>query len=476
VNPDTVVLSLISHTNVGKTALARTLLRRDVGEVEDREHVTVLATEYVLIEQGDSSLRLWDTPGFASELRKKLLARLHQESNPIGWLLHQVWDRVTDKKLWYCQEAIRNVRDQADVVLYLVPADQNPAHVGYVDVEMEILGWIGKPVIVLLNQTGEPKPDRDAAEIAAWTTHLEPWPLVRGILALDAFASCWVQERELLDRVRELLPTEKRHAGEVLVAAWAERNLRTFAEAKAILGRWLADTIRDAESVPAPTAADWLGLNPLRQQKVEQAQGRLQERARERSRRATQSLIAIHELDGDSEGAILQRSGEEDFHATAAAAKPSVQRMLQGAGAGALAGLAVDLPAGGMAFGVPTMIGTVVGALGGLGTSYLQVKGPGAEGHQVRWSENYFIEFVPFLLRVYAAVVHHRRARGPWSWDERQSPDFWTQRIAGVVAPRKERLARAWKSRSEDELVTLIGEMLEDLLKVLYPDTEAFGR
>jgi hypothetical protein len=215
-------------------------------------------------------------------------------------------------------------------------------------------------------------------------------------------------------------------------------------------------------------------LNPLRQQKVEQAQGRLQERARERSRRATRDLIALHELDGNAEGAILQGSGEEDFHATAAAVKPSVQRMLQGAGAGALAGLAVDLPAGGMAFGVPTVIGTVVGALGGLGTSYLQVKGPGAEGHQVRWSETYFLEFVPFLLRVYAAVVHHRRARGPWSWDERQSPDFWTQRIAAVVTPRKERLSRAWKARSEEDLAKLMGEMLEALLLGLYPDTKAF--
>ena len=36
----TVTLSLISHTNVGKTTLARTLLRRDVGEVLDQAHVT----------------------------------------------------------------------------------------------------------------------------------------------------------------------------------------------------------------------------------------------------------------------------------------------------------------------------------------------------------------------------------------------------------------------------------------------------
>ena len=38
--PATIALSLISHTNAGKTTLARTLLQRDVGEVRDAPHVT----------------------------------------------------------------------------------------------------------------------------------------------------------------------------------------------------------------------------------------------------------------------------------------------------------------------------------------------------------------------------------------------------------------------------------------------------
>ena len=38
-------LSLVSHTNVGKTTLARTLLGKDVGEVSDRAHVTEESTQ-----------------------------------------------------------------------------------------------------------------------------------------------------------------------------------------------------------------------------------------------------------------------------------------------------------------------------------------------------------------------------------------------------------------------------------------------
>ena len=44
----TVTLSLVSHTNVGKTTLARTLLGRDVGEVRDAPHVTEFADGHEL--------------------------------------------------------------------------------------------------------------------------------------------------------------------------------------------------------------------------------------------------------------------------------------------------------------------------------------------------------------------------------------------------------------------------------------------
>ena len=63
-------LSLVSHTNVGKTTLARTLLGRDVGEVRDAPHVTESADGYEMLRtpQGDT-LRLWDTPGFGDSVR-----------------------------------------------------------------------------------------------------------------------------------------------------------------------------------------------------------------------------------------------------------------------------------------------------------------------------------------------------------------------------------------------------------------------
>jgi GTPase Era involved in 16S rRNA processing len=137
-------LSLISHTNAGKTTLARTILQQDVGEVRDAAHVTEVATGYIMVQSGEDTLMLWDTPGFGDTAR--LVTRLRLAGNPIGWLLSQVWDRFRDRPLWSSQQAVRNARDEADVVLYLVNASEDPVGAAYVPLEMEVLSFIGKPV------------------------------------------------------------------------------------------------------------------------------------------------------------------------------------------------------------------------------------------------------------------------------------------------------------------------------------------
>src|SRR5215813_5792063 len=89
-------VSLLSHSNVGKTTLARTLLRQDIGEVGDRAHVTEVAESHVLIEStAADSLILWHTPGFGDSTR--VLKRLEQGDKPIGWFLSRVWDRFADR-------------------------------------------------------------------------------------------------------------------------------------------------------------------------------------------------------------------------------------------------------------------------------------------------------------------------------------------------------------------------------------------
>jgi len=57
------------------------------------------------------------------------------------------------------------------------------------------LEWIGKPVLVLLNQIGRPRPAaEEQADLQRWRSHLGGVRCVRAVLAFDAFARCWVQE------------------------------------------------------------------------------------------------------------------------------------------------------------------------------------------------------------------------------------------------------------------------------------------
>lgn len=223
-------LSLVSHTNIGKTTLARTLLGRDIGEVADRPHVTETNDDYVLIRGSDgySELVLWDTPGFGDSVR--LSQRLEGRSNPLGWFLAEVWDRMSNKALWLNQRALKHVRDTSSVVLYLVNASESPQACSYVSAEMKILSWINKPVVVLLNQMGKPREKSiEDAELAQWNEYMAQFPLVKCVLPMDAFARCWVQEFALFEAIGSVLNEEQKATFEALREAWSRQRRAVYA-------------------------------------------------------------------------------------------------------------------------------------------------------------------------------------------------------------------------------------------------------
>ena len=251
----TVEITLISHTNAGKTTLARTLLGRDIGEVRDAPHVTEIAEAHTLLqtEVGDV-LRLWDTPGFGDSAR--LVQRLRLADNPIGWLLREVWDRYSDRPFWCSQQAVRAARESSDVVLYLVNAAEDPRDAGYVAFEAQVLRWVGKPVVVLLNQTGPPRPaDEERAEAQRWSAHLESL----GVRERSAGARCvrtllGAGARAARRRRPSTCRSHKRAAYARLVSTWTVRNVERFDTAMQVLAEHLSRAASDFEPV-APVSA-----------------------------------------------------------------------------------------------------------------------------------------------------------------------------------------------------------------------------
>ncbi len=90
---------------------------------------------------------------------------------------------------------------------------------------MEILTWIDKPVIVLLNQMGEILPrEEENKEVQLWKDFLSNYKFIVAVLPLDAFARCWAQEYELWDEIGKALPPEQQAAFTSLKATWVRQN------------------------------------------------------------------------------------------------------------------------------------------------------------------------------------------------------------------------------------------------------------
>lgn len=422
--PRDVVLSLVSHTNVGKTTLARTLLRREVGEVFDQAHVTEETERFVLLETtaGDRVV-LADNPGFGDSAR--LAARLRGLDNPLGWLVTQVWDRFTDRPLFCSQQAVRHVRDEADVVLYLVNASEDPESAGYVAPELEILGWIGRPVVVLLNQTGAAgDAAARAADVARWRSALAAHPVVRETLALDAFTRCWVQEGLLFERLRELVPEDRRDLLDALLARWREEQLAALRGAVAAMAELLAAAACDGEPVTRSA------FGAAERKRAAEALARRLEQAMAETNDA---LIAGQGLSG--EAAEELRVELADVSGGEAAAATWRNPMLGGLVGGALGGLAADIAHGGLTLGGGMLAGALLGAAGARGLSVGMELLRGEASSRAAWSLAFLERLTTDTLLRYLAVAHFGRGAGQYR--AREHPATWRAVAERALAPQR---------------------------------------
>ncbi len=486
----TISLSLVSHTNAGKTTLARTLLGRDVGEVRDAPHVTEFADVFTMLETpAGEQLLLWDTPGFGDTLR--LVKRLRSTANPIGWLVSEVWDRWRDRPFWASQQAMRNVRDEADAMLYLVNASESPEAAGYVAPEMELLGWIAKPVVVLLNQLGAPRADgQEAADLERWRRHLAPFTHVKAVLPLDAFARCWVQEGTLLRTIETALPADRQALMGRLRAAWWAQRLATFEAAMGSLAASLARLAGAFEVVPDPASfkarlrrvGTAIGIGDAEQSPTALAQKALAERLDAEVRDNTGELIALHGLEGQAQREILTRLATH--FETRLRMDEGKAALWGGVVSGALVGLKADLLSGGLTLGGGLLAGGLIGALGAAGLARCVNLVRGTDRSFVTWNAEALDQMLEAALLRYLAVAHFGRGRGEWAQGE--SPPHWREVVQQALAPHRESLALVWKERDArgeggEEAARLLTAALgpivraaaADALHALYPDAPA---
>ena len=478
-----IALSLISHTNIGKTTLARTLLRKDIGLVADRAHVTLENQKYTVLEtDARESLQLWDTPGFPN--CQKILSRVQGAKHPIVRILTEVWDRFRDRPSWCAQQAVLNVQQEADVVLYLVNATEEPSMAGYIASELQLLEWIAKPVIVLLNQTGPPRDwDTQQRLEQPWKDYFARYGFVRGVHSLDAFSRCWVQEGILFETIHSLLPFQDRPLMNRLFTVWQQANLAVF---HAAMEQWALLVVRAARS-RVMTRGDG---SPMEVQKQQAVDGLLKELVNEVGA-TTKAVIALHGLEGDAIGVIQARMEHVE-----------VQRGAQGRGeatlsgtaiggiggaltSGAYAGLHLDAATGGVSLGLFTVAGAVVGGvLGFWGGEVWAERQTGRTATPVTWSEEYLDVLVQDVIIRYLAIAHFGRGQGEYVMDP-ENPRFWVAKVNSLVSKQRAILHEEWKhlrgqgsdpqtQEKPTRLTALFTSMTLELLRGTYPASQQF--
>jgi hypothetical protein len=472
-----VQLALISHTNNGKTTLARTLIGVDVGEVRDAAHVTISSESHILLAtpQGDE-LRLWDTPGFGDSVR--LLKRLGQSNNPIGWFLREVLDRYRDRPFWLSQQALRAARDAADIVLYLVNSSEDPQDAGYVPAEMKILEWLGKPVVVLLNQTGPPRPlAEEQAEQARWRDHLRQYPVVREVLALDAFARCWIHERVFYEALGKLLNAELQPGYARLFAEWETSNAARYDQAMRLLAIQLQAAARDSEVVEAgagsmlKSALKVVGIGKNEeQQRQDKAMASLIARLNQATVEMTRELLILHKLDLADAATINARV--RDHFALRAPIDKAQAGLLGAMISGAATGLSADLLSGGLTLGGGALLGGVVGALTFAGAAWGFNSTTDRNQSTMQFTDAFMRSLVVAGILRYLAVAHFGRGRG--NFVDSEAPAFWQSEVEQAVAQHDAALAVLWKDmRREDDAMDkaqpLIKQIASATLARLYP-------
>ncbi|MFZ2219677.1 MAG: DUF3482 domain-containing protein [Rhodoferax sp.] len=473
-------LALISHTNAGKTTLARTLMGVDVGEVRDAPHVTTLSESHTLLSTptGDT-LRLWDTPGFGDSVR--LFKRLNASGNPIGWFMREVVDRYVDRPFWLSQQAIRTAKEAADVVLYLVNASEDPQDAGYLASEMSILQWLGKPVIVLLNQIGPPRPhEEEALEISRWANHLAVVPVVKRVLPLDAFSRCWVHERVFFAAVSPWIAPNKQAAYARLHTVWTETNEARLKTAMALMAGQIMVAAQDRERLTAKDSAllgtvlSAIGLGQRREYKRQvTAMDTLVARLNDSLTVTTAHLLTLYRLDaGDAHQ--INKQVQQAF-VVREAVNTTQAGLLGGLISGAATGLSADIVSGGLSLGAGALIGGIVGALTAAGATWAFNATTDRQDPHVRFSSAFLrTQVVAGLLR-YLAVIHHGRGRGLFI--ESEAPTFWQAGVETAVLAHEEALAHALNQASErppsdlalTHLTGILNALAQDVLTRLYP-------
>jgi len=474
-------IMLVSHTNVGKTTLVRTLLGKDVGDVKDAPDITEATIAYdLVVDPVHGALRLWDTPGFGDSFR--LAKRLRQKSGFISWIVREFWDRYRNPRLWRNQLVALDLRTRASVILYMVNSMERPVDAIYVEQELKVLEWIGKPVLAILNQNGDPKHvDQESANIVEWRNNLAGYPVVSKTLSLDSYTRCWLQELALIDEIGHVLKDKNNDYLKLAKIVHAQYQNR-FDESINALSAYLVVLARDRVELDSSwndTFKDLWKKTPWGNKSNEKpaqelAMESLAQGFMKRSKEVTDTLIVINRLTGVSVAEIIKLAG--DKFSIDGPVNTLTSSLAGGVISGALTGLGADLLSGGLTLGTGALVGGLLGSIGAAGLA----KGYNINANKgkkvVVWSQDSLMEAFKKSIMLYLSIAHFGRGQGEWR--RKEVPLHWGKVVDEAINKYREQLKKLWTRTTSDgdfqqvelECPVVLRCVLEDVMRGLYPE------
>ncbi|MGL4861253.1 MAG: GTPase/DUF3482 domain-containing protein [Enterobacteriaceae bacterium] len=341
------ILSVVGHTNVGKTSLLRTLSRDSCfGEVSDNPGTTRHVECIRIHINGSPQVELYDTPGLedAMALRDYLDLLAPPQQRIEGPVKVERFLASPEAKGVFEQEAkvLRQLL-RSDAALYVIDV-REPVLPKYRD-ELAILTECAKPLLPVLNFIASANNQEQA-----WRQALSHLGL-HAAIAFDAVSPPDDGERRLYESLALLIHKAQQTLSQLVTELQQRQQARQLAAT-----RLIADTLL---SVTA-----YCRFIPAEQR--QEAIAELHQELRHYEQQAIEKLLKLYAFNIDeatpANFPLLQGRFADDLFSNEALKQMGI-RLSLGLATGAAAGASVDLMLGGLTLGAATTVGAVIGGL-----------------------------------------------------------------------------------------------------------------
>lgn len=349
------VITVVGHTNVGKTSLLRTLIRDGhFGEVSHRASTTRHVEGAKLFIDNEPALELYDTPGLEDAIGLlDYCDQLASDERLDGPERIARFLKSNEAALRFEQEAkVLKQLLASDIGLYVIDA-REPVLAKYKD-ELEILIDCGKPLLPVLNfiSTDEHRGEEWRTALARLGIH--------ALVQFDTVAPPEDGEKRLYENLALLLESARPMLLKLIAYQKRQAQDRYQQACNAI-----ADLLIDIAAYNVLVASD--------QHSIEVAKQKLQDKVRAREQKCIETLLAIYQFRKDDAFAdnlpLINGRFDSDLFNSETIKKFSIH-VGKGAIAGAAAGVGVDLMFAGLTLGAAALIGAVTGSVWQTLTNY----------------------------------------------------------------------------------------------------------